>query len=731
MSHSHFAIRINDQPSTYLRGTEQEMLDKVTTLLQQMDGVDTWCLSIWRVPKDRSDEDVPPTRNSYIQCAGSAEALAVEVRVEGDDHDRQYAVGKPMTSPSDKEAVEISYTPVTAWRRSIWVARHEVYTATEAADIFAAYLKTDKVPASALLRELHLTSTEPPINDRVLVYRDSVGNEVTWKPGDPETAYETFGQFFKGISRDNPRFVIEDEAAGEELILMVDRRAVCRVKHGSPTQSEYALIFNADNYLDRARVFIKKNGYDALDTLGPWLPDEKSLERTLIQDVFIDTTLASTHPTELRSRLAILSCINGTPPVVQDGVTYYHYDSPRGGSVSAWFKANGHGLLTMFWPDSELNQKGNPNVHKQFYDGVPDDLRILAKETPASGVFLYSTPCELSPGIIDYMQARGIDIDQANAFELLERFLEIKHFTPRALKRLKVWWGDAAIDAGFKAAQAYEATLQRPQRKRIDLNGFLFYWDGFGGYDKKKLHYVFTHRLQDGTRAALLVLIKALGLELLDAPTGSPKGQLWVRTDAEIDGEINNWSSIGVRQGTRLRKSFDRAGLAEKWPQWCKDGVRWDRKAKYNYDEDDLKLDDGTFQTLLTEDFMNAYQAAGAEVTDYTYVFQEIDRTFSVIVSEGATKAVLEVRLGRTNNAQDFFAIVVHNTTMMTHPESLAELTYAILRDRGELQKVGGVAPRPIVGSRSQLEVTAREIVAMMRKVARDWDARITRAASK
>jgi len=54
---------------------------------------------------------------------------------------------------------------------------------------------------------------------------------------------------------------------------------------------------------------------------------------------------------------------------------------------------------------------------------------------------------------------------------------------------------------------------------------------------------------------------------------------------------------------------------------------------------------------------MNAYQAAGAEVTDYTYVFQEIDRTFSVTVSEGATKAVLEVRLGRTNNAQDFFAM--------------------------------------------------------------------------
>lgn len=75
---------------------------------------------------------------------------------------------------------------------------------------------------------------------------------------------------------------------------------------------------------------------------------------------------------------------------------------------------------------------------------------------------------------------------------------------------------------------------------------------------------------------------------------------------------------------------------------------------------------------------MNAYQAAGIEVTDYTYVFQEIDRTFSVIVSEGATKAALEVRLGRTNNTQDFFAIV-----------------------------------------------------AMMRKVARDWDARITRAASK
>ena len=85
-----FAIRVNDQPSKYLEGTHNAILNQITTHLQEMNGVEKWSLSMWRVPHAPDESDTtPPFTSDYIQCAGSADAMTIEVRVAGGGYDRQ------------------------------------------------------------------------------------------------------------------------------------------------------------------------------------------------------------------------------------------------------------------------------------------------------------------------------------------------------------------------------------------------------------------------------------------------------------------------------------------------------------------------------------------------------------------------------------------------------------------------------------------------------------------
>ena len=128
--------------------------DQIRYALNQMDGTSFWAYSIWRAPEGADLLEDIPFSEDYIQCAGSAEALTVEVRtVDAEGIAHQYVVGKPSTTPAGEPSEII---PWDNGRRSTRVYPNEVFTADEAADIFYDYFLTDTVPDTYQRREIHL-----------------------------------------------------------------------------------------------------------------------------------------------------------------------------------------------------------------------------------------------------------------------------------------------------------------------------------------------------------------------------------------------------------------------------------------------------------------------------------------------------------------------------------------------------------------------------------------------
>ena len=126
--------------------------DQIRFSVRRMDGAKLWACSLWRAPDGADLLAEIPFSEEYIQCAGDAEGVTVEVRVvdeAGTAH--QYTVGKP-TGGDESEPTE-----TIRWddrRHSTKVHPHEVFTLDEAADLFVAYYRDNHVPADHTLREI-------------------------------------------------------------------------------------------------------------------------------------------------------------------------------------------------------------------------------------------------------------------------------------------------------------------------------------------------------------------------------------------------------------------------------------------------------------------------------------------------------------------------------------------------------------------------------------------------
>ncbi|MCT1394913.1 hypothetical protein M4D51_04155 [Microbacterium sp. p3-SID338] len=92
-----------------------------------------------------------PARDTFMQAAGTADAMTVEVKLPGPDGESHlYTVGRPK--PADGTTlIPISQT------RAVRVFSNEVFTADEAAVIFYTYYLTDAVAQPYVLRELDLS----------------------------------------------------------------------------------------------------------------------------------------------------------------------------------------------------------------------------------------------------------------------------------------------------------------------------------------------------------------------------------------------------------------------------------------------------------------------------------------------------------------------------------------------------------------------------------------------
>lgn len=127
--------------------------DHLRLMLGHLDGAEKYTFSIWRGADPTNIVGFREPANDYfIQAAGSADAMTVEVRLPGPDGEGHlYTVGRP--DPANRTTTLI---PISD-KRAVRVFSNEVFTADEAAVIFYTYFLTDAVSQPYVLRELDLS----------------------------------------------------------------------------------------------------------------------------------------------------------------------------------------------------------------------------------------------------------------------------------------------------------------------------------------------------------------------------------------------------------------------------------------------------------------------------------------------------------------------------------------------------------------------------------------------
>ncbi|MFD4636406.1 DUF6357 family protein [Lentzea sp. NPDC058436] len=414
---------------------------------------------------------------------------------------------------------------------------------------------------------------------RPLSFSDDQDNEQEWLPGGSQSAAESFLEFVaRHRGADNTSFSMEDAAAEEALVFMLDIGAICRVRGWENPHTEFRVVTNSGDHLTQAAEFAR-GGFAALDLHGPWLPDadsflqarsahlaqravhgaprggaERDRGRDELRSEFDRSVLRRTHPREVRRRLEVLTRIDGREPVTVSGVTHYGY-----GTVNAWFAADGRGLVLTFDSSSVLGSTEDTRAQAALYDGVPADLLALVRNVPgttltvphpdggtvvaATGIFTFSGPCAMADGLVTRLHEEGLGIEATGAGRLLEPFLELRDFTPAAVAEAGERWSPEDVARGFAAAPAPE---QAAPLDREALTSFCKIWADTGYNDRWDVHYVlFDSRTIEEVGAAredLLGLVRTLGLERVDAPPAAATGEVWVRTDPRIDAELGNWS---------------------------------------------------------------------------------------------------------------------------------------------------------------------------------------------
>jgi hypothetical protein len=149
--------------NNYVRGALVDYFrpypEQIRFSLCQLDGTSSWSYSLWRAPEGADLLDSIPFSEEYMQCAGTADALALEVRrIEDDGTPHQYAIGKPGGDCTGEPTEVIHFDD---GRHSTTVYPHEVFTADEAAVVFYTYFLTNEVSQPYELRDLHLSWPKP------------------------------------------------------------------------------------------------------------------------------------------------------------------------------------------------------------------------------------------------------------------------------------------------------------------------------------------------------------------------------------------------------------------------------------------------------------------------------------------------------------------------------------------------------------------------------------------
>lgn len=148
-----FAITSNGDISAELSERYRSFEDTFRAVLGALDGRELFSYSLWPMPPGAEtivDVDMRFYPDVFLQCAGTADRMTIEVRIKYDDGlGRLFTVGRPTrrghAGPPREEV---------AWAdHVVRVYPNEVFEHEEASRIFLAYLETGgRVPAGYDLR---------------------------------------------------------------------------------------------------------------------------------------------------------------------------------------------------------------------------------------------------------------------------------------------------------------------------------------------------------------------------------------------------------------------------------------------------------------------------------------------------------------------------------------------------------------------------------------------------
>jgi hypothetical protein len=133
----------------------QDPLARIRRNLTLLDGDEMYAYSLWKLPEGAKWRDGLPADwpHEYMQSAGSAEAMNIEIRQIEDGAANQYAVTRSAARSSDPEQ-SIVFGPK---RRELRIPSSEVFTADEAFPVYKQYYASGVVPEGFALRPLDLT----------------------------------------------------------------------------------------------------------------------------------------------------------------------------------------------------------------------------------------------------------------------------------------------------------------------------------------------------------------------------------------------------------------------------------------------------------------------------------------------------------------------------------------------------------------------------------------------
>lgn len=149
------AFTMNGRRSWDVQDGVRPVHDEIRHMLGRLNAHERYSLGLWKlpdgVPLDLVDLDED---RGYIQSAGSADRMTVEVRTIENGSARQVVIGRPLGAASSSAGDPEEVIPWDECEARVYP--NEVFDEKETAELFISYYDTGDVPSGYLKRAIQL-----------------------------------------------------------------------------------------------------------------------------------------------------------------------------------------------------------------------------------------------------------------------------------------------------------------------------------------------------------------------------------------------------------------------------------------------------------------------------------------------------------------------------------------------------------------------------------------------